>query len=111
MIEPGSGSGAGTGHLAESAGLMLKIDFLAFTRGNRLALSAVDVAGLAESPVALSADTESPVVALSGRVAGGTDLAIRIGRGTQSGGWVSQSWTRLSAAIVSTPPDCALPQP
>src|SRR4051812_11840647 len=110
MIEPGSGSGAGTGHLAESAGLMLKIDFLALTRDNGLALSTGDVAGRAESPVALSAETESPPV-LSGREPGGTVFGIRIARGTQSGGWVSQSCTRVSAATVSTAPDCALPQP
>src|SRR5215210_6537444 len=111
MIDPGRGSGAGTGHRAEAAGLMLKIDFLAFTRATGPALSMADLAGLAESPVLESAAIESPWVALSGMEAGGTVLAIRMGRGTQSGGSVSQSWIRVSAVTVSADPDWALPHP
>src|SRR4051812_31532985 len=89
---------------------MLKIDFLAFTRAVGLALSMVDVAGLAESAVLESTETESPWVALSGMEAGGV-LAIRMGRGTQSAGSVSQSWIRVSTVTVSADPDWALPHP
>src|SRR5215208_2513811 len=119
MRDPGSGAGPGTGHRAESAELMLKRRFLAVTGAAFLALSARRLETLSlESPSCGPSESfrvesvlvESGLVSLA--ATGGLARSIRIGRGTQSGGWVSQSCTVLSAAITAAPAWAfPLPQP
>ena len=92
---------------------MLKIRFFAFTGEARLPLSTATEATLvvsaAESDAVESLFSES--VALSGTATGRLASGIRIGRGVQSGGSVTQSCTVVSAAVDSRAPTCALPHP